>query len=378
MTTSLVTVFVISMIGAWFGTAAPSRSRTLWNTGKPNLAGFLVPCIVMILFAGLRKTVGDTFFYIHMIEVLEESGNPFPDWNTDNVLFNILMHIILRLGGDGATFIMVTSVMCYVPAFLTMRKYSPNWAYSLFFYFALSIYTGAMNGMRQFIATAVILMATKYLFSPNKRDFFKFLIFVIIAYLFHTSALIMLPIYFMCRRKAWSPSTFAIIGGAVVVLIFVSLFLPSFLNVLEDSSFSQYSDGWFTDGREGGVNILRVFFYAIPVILSAVFYKDLRRYGPVVDVLINLSVFNFAIFLVSLYNWIFARFAFYTYVYLCILLSLIFSTVLKESRNRGLRYILYGAYLFFFILESRGMHTYRSDFFEPNNTVWFGFLYNIL
>ena len=136
MTTTFISVFLISMIGAWFGTAAPSRSRTLWNTGKPNLVGFLVPCVVMILFAGLRRTIGDTFYYMHMVEIFAENGNPIPVWGEGTYLFSWLMYIILDLGGDPSTFIMVTSVLCYVPIFLVFRKYSVDFVWTLFFYFA--------------------------------------------------------------------------------------------------------------------------------------------------------------------------------------------------------------------------------------------------
>ena len=377
MTTSLITVFILSMIGAWFGTAAPSRSRTLWNTGKPNLIGFLVPCFVMILFAGLRRTIGDTFYYIHMLETIAENGNHMPEWGQDNFLFSWLQYTIIRLGGDGATFVMLTSIMCFLPVLFIFRKYSPNFVLTVFFYFTTGVYCGTMNGIRQYIAVGIVLLSTKYLFSPYKRDFFKFLAFVLVAYLFHTSAIIMLPVYFVCRRKAWSPSTFMIVAGGLAALIFVSLFLPSFLDMLEDTSYSQYTDSWFTSGEEGGANILRVGFHAIPLVLSAVYYKELRQRGPVVDILINLSVFHFAIFLVSLYNWIFARFAYYTYAYMAILLSLIFSTVFKDAKRKGFKILLYIVYLFFFIIESKGMSGYRSDFFEPNNTVWFSFLYSI-
>ncbi len=378
MTTTMITVFAISMIGAWFGTAAPSRSRTLWNTAKPNLAGFLVACTVMILFAGLRRTIGDTFYYIHMLENIASSGNPLPEFGASNFLFSYLMYLIISFGGDGATFIMVTSLICYIPVFLMFRKYSPDFTLALFFYFSTGVYTGTMNGIRQFTATAVIMLATKYLFSPKKHDFLKFMIFLVIAYYLHSTALIMIPIYFLCRRKAWSPSTFAIIAAAIAVLIFVSLFLPSFLDLLEGSDYSQYGEGWFTEGNEGGANILRVAFHAIPMILSAIYYKELRQHGPVVDVLANLSVVHFAIFLISLYNWIFARFAFYLYAYMCVLLALIFSTVLKEKKQQWLRILLTGAYILFFIVESAGMYDYRSDFFTPDNTVWFSFIYSLV
>ena len=380
MTSDLMNVFAISMLGAWFGMTVPSRSRTLWNTPKPNFIGFLIPCVVMILYAGLRRTIGDTYYYIHMLEVLVENGNPVPAWGKSSFLFSLFQYLCIAFGGEDYSplFIMVSALLTYIPVFLLFKKYSPDFFLTLFFYFVTGTYFSAMNGIRQYIATGIVLLATKYLFSERKSDFIKFLVFVVVASLFHTSALIMIPVYFLCRRKAWSASTFIMILGGVAALIFVSLFLPQFMEIIEDTSYSQYNEGgWFIDGTEGGTNILRVLFHAIPMLLSAIFYKDLRKSGPVVDILINLSVFHFAVYIVSLYNWVFARFAFYTYPFMCILLAFLFSTVLRNSKQRWLKICLYGAYLLFFILESQSAYMYKSDFFEPNNTIWFMFIYNV-
>lgn len=375
MTTSLLTVFILSLAGAWFGNSVPSLGYTIWGTRKPNVFGLFITGAVMILFSGLRRTIGDTYYYIHLFELNEQAGNPLPTFGADNFLFEFLQYWIRASGGGSEVFIMITAILTLVPVLLTFRKYAPDFLLAVFFYFTTGTYFITMNGIRQFVATGIILMATKYLFSAKKTDFFKFLAFVIVAYFFHTSALILIPIYFVCRRKAWSPSTFLILVAAFAALIFISLFLPSFLNILEESSYSQYNNGWFTEGTEGGANILRVLFQALPMILSAVYYKELKKYGPVTDILINISVVHFAIFLISLYNWIFARFSFYTYTYVAILLSLIFSTVLKDSRRTSIKFVLYIAFMFFFFRDASGAYAYRSDFFTPNNNVWFSFIY---
>ncbi len=375
MTTSLLTVFILSLAGAWFGKAVPSFGYTLWGTRKPNVIGLFITGAVMILFSGLRRTVGDTFYYIHLFELTEQAGNPLPVIGADNFLFELLQYAIRRAGGGSEAFIMITTIITLVPVLLTFRKYAPDFLLAVFFYFTTGTYYITMNGIRQFVAAGFVLMATKYLFSPKKTDFIKFLVFVLVAYFFHTSAIFLIPVYFVCRRKAWSPSTFMIIAAGVAALIFISLFLPSFLGMIEEGSFSQYTDGWFTQGVEGGANILRVGFHSIPMFLSAVYYKDLKKHGPVVDILVNLSVVHFAIFLVSLYNWIFARFAFYTYTYMAILLSLIFSTVMKKPDKTPVKAVLYIAFMFFFFRDAAGMDAYRSDFFTPNNNVWFSFIY---
>ncbi len=371
MTTSMITVFLLSMAGAWFGRAVPSRSLNSWDKNKPNLLGFLFCGVIMILFVGLRANQGDTYQYIYMFQLREEAGNPMPTIEDSSFLFQYLQYLIQKFGGDKQTLIMITALITLVPVLLVFRKYAPDFTLAVFFYFTTGIYVATMNGIRQFVAAGILLLATRFLFSPKKYDFFGLLIIVAIAYFFHSSALFMIPVYFVCRRRAWSLSTFMIIIGGVAALIFVSLFLPEFLDMLEGGSYEQYGDGWFTEGVEQGASFLRVGFQSIPMILSAIYYKKIRHYGPAVDILVNLSVVHFAIFMLSLYNWIFARFAYYTYTYMCILLALIFSTVIKERKQQFFKILLYAAYIFFFFNETSGLSLYRSEFFEANNTVWF-------
>lgn len=377
MTTDLLTVFIISMCGAWFAQAVPSRSRNIWGRRRPNFIGFLIPAAVMILYSGLRRTVGDTVYYLHTYNVVEADGMARPKFYFGAYFFETFRYYLHQINAKPETFIMITALVALVPMFILLYRYSFDFSSSVFFFFTTGLYVITMNGIRQFMATGIILLGVKYLFSPKNTDFFKFAVFVGIATFFHTSALLMIPIYFLCRQKAWSLPTFAILGGGIVVLIFVSLFLPSFTEMLADTNYSGYSQGWFDEGsQERGASLLRVAFQCIPMGLSIIFSKNLRRCGPIADILINLSVFHAAIYIISLYNWIFARFAFYTLPFMLLLLSLIVVTSLRTGKNRGLYYLMIGAYLLFFIKDaySNGMPTYRSDLFEVNNNLWFSFI----
>ena len=92
--------------------------------------------------------------------------------------------------------------------------------------------------------------------------------------------------------------------------------------------------------------------------------------------LTNIATFHAGIYLIASYNWIFARFAFYTMPYVILLLTLIFGVCLKQQHNRALYLLVVGAYLFFFIKEaySTDMYLYSSDYFTPNRNFWFRFL----
>lgn len=377
MPTDLVVVFTLSMLFTWFSQAVPSRARNILDKRKPNILGLIVPALVMILYSGLRNNIGDTIYYVHTYHLLEESGGVMPVWGQKAFLFELIQYWFIQSGAEYSSFIMMSSIVTIVPFIFVIYNYSADYSLAMYLFFTMGIYVSTMNGIRQFIATGIILIGTKYLFSPQKTDFWKLLILIVIASLFHDSALIIIPIYFLCRRKAWSAPTFISLSVGVVGLMFISMFLPSFLNLLEDTNYSGYADGWFTDGNETGTGLIRVIFNCMPTILAAIFSKQVRRFGPIADILINISLVHSAFYILALYNWIFARFTFYTYAYVVLLMAMVFVAILRSEKYRFFAIVLFIAYAIFFIIDARSqrMNWYESDFFTPNNNMWFKFLY---
>lgn len=377
MPTDLVVVFTLSMLFTWFGQAVPGRKRNALDKRKPNIIGLILPALIMILYSGLRNNIGDTVYYVHTYGILEESGAVMPSWGQKGYLFELIQYYFIQSGADYSLLIMISTIVTIVPFMFVFYNYSVDYSMAIYLFFTMGIYVSTMNGIRQYMATGIILIGTKYLFAPKRSDFWKLLILILVASLLHDSALIMIPIYFLCRRKAWSAPTFISLSIGVVGLILISMFLPSFLTILEDTNYSGYADGWFTDGNETGTGLMRVVFNCLPTILAAVFSKQVRRFGPIADILINISLVHSAIYILALYNWIFARFAFYTSTFVVLLMAMVFLAILRSGKYRFLAIILFVVYLVFFIIDARSqrMNWYSSDFFTPNNNMWFDFLY---
>ncbi len=377
MPTDLVVVFTLSMLFTWFGQAVPSKARNALDKRKPNLIGLVVPALIMILYAGLRNNIGDTIYYVHTYHLLEESGAAMPVWGQKAFLFELIQYFFIKSGAEYSSFVMMSSIVTIVPFVFVIYNYAVDYSLAMYLFFTMGIYVSTMNGIRQYIATGVVLLGTKFLFSPKKSDFWKLFALVIVASLIHDSALIMIPVYFLCRRKAWSAPTFVSLAIGVGGLLLVSMFLPSFLGILEDTNYSGYADGWFTDGQETGTGLIRVLFNCLPTVLAALFSKQIRRFGPISDILINISLVHTAIYILALYNWIFARFSFYTCAYVVLLMAMVFVSVLRSGKYRFFSIVIFAAYAVFFITDARSqrMNWYTTDFFTPHNEMWFKFLY---
>ena len=241
MPTDLVVVFTLCMLFAWLGQAFPGRAQNRLSKRKPNLIGLVIPALVMILYSGLRNNIGDTVYYIHTYHLLEDSGAVMPVWGQKAYLFVLIQYWFIKSGLEYSSFIMTAAIVTIVPFIFVFYNYSVDYSLAIYLFFTMGIYVSTMNGIRQYIATGIILIGTKYLFSPKKSDFWKLLILILVASLIHDSAFIMIPIYFLCRRKAWSAPTFISLSVGIIGRMLVSMFLPSFLSLLEGTNYGGYA-----------------------------------------------------------------------------------------------------------------------------------------
>jgi transmembrane protein EpsG len=213
---------------------------------------------------------------------------------------------------------------------------------SFFVYITAGMFTVSMNGIRQFLAASIIFIATKYLLNG---DFKKYVLVVIFASTFHQSALVLIPIYFIVRRKAWTKVTFILLALAVFIVMGFNKFSEMLFSSIEVTQYSHYSNF-----EEGGANVIRVAVDFVPVLIAFFGREKLRALWPKSDIIVNLSVINLIFMLIATQNWIFARFNIYFSLYNLILISWIIY-LFKESQRKFVYYCLLVCYCVYFYYE---------------------------
>ena len=342
--------------------------RKLGGIGQPlpNPLCFIISVLAYVPFAGLRTNSGDTVYYIHDFELAKPDGK-FDFVLGGGNLYSIFFELIKETVDDYHWLIFITSVISFVPVLWLLYKYSHPFELSVFLFMATGYFGMGMNGIRQYCAAGILMLGTRFLFSPKKSSFLKYAVIVLVAWLFHKSAIIMIPIFFFVRRKAWKPSSFMLIFLSAVALSIFDMILPSFLSVLEETSYGHYSqDGWFTSGNESGSSFLRVVVAFVPIAIAYFSRARMRALGHIGDILVNLCCVHVAFYIISMYNWIFARFAIYTSAYFIILMSWVtYNAVSKKDRT--LYYVLCLAAFYYYSTQlAYALVDYRSDIFFPN------------
>lgn len=229
------------------------------HSGNTGVRRFSIGAIVMllVLFAGLRnRTVGtDTGNYVSMLA----SITSFADvWRTTEIGFNALMVLCASLSNDYAVLLTVIALIVtssYVAGIvLTTKRYET----ALFLFITLGVYTFFFNGARQGIATSLCFLALLWLLDRRPVPYF---LLVGLAALFHHTALVAVPLYFLAVPRTGWRQLAAVAFGAVVMVVFLTTFVQVAALLLDDKYAAYAVEG------EGGGRVMVAFLVSQGLIL---------------------------------------------------------------------------------------------------------------
>lgn len=209
---------------------------------KPNRLLILMATTSLVLVSGFRNNIGDTYFYMHAFKVTDFNWGYIR--NSKDVGFSILQMILKVYTDNPQVLIFITALITNILIVAVLYKYSRMIELSLYVYIASGMYLVSMNGVRQYLTAAIIFTATKYILDGNWKKYFLIVLF---ASTFHQSALVLIPIYFVVRRKAWSTITFILLLLAVLIVIGFNQFAEAFFATIGDTQYGHYKD--FQEGE---------------------------------------------------------------------------------------------------------------------------------
>jgi transmembrane protein EpsG len=336
---NLAIVFIFSFFARYFSNPVVVNGVPI--NIRPNrllVAGVMVSLVVI---AGLRKNIGDTFFYMHSFKV--------SNFTWDSIVkdkdfgFGILQMLLKTYSSDPQILIFITALITNILIVLILSKYSRFFELSTFVYITGGLFLVSMNGIRQVLAAAIIFTATRFIISGNWIMYF---IVVLFAATFHQSALILLPIYFLVRYKAWSRATIILLFFSVIIVVGFDLFSSLLFSAIEDTQYGHYSNF-----NEGGANVVRVAVYAAPLVIAFLGREKLREILPSSDYIVNMALVGLIFMIISMQNWIFARFSIYFNLYQLILVSWVVQ-VFREKEQRFIYYLIVICYFLYYFYES--------------------------
>lgn len=148
----------------------------------------LIPCMLFAFIFGCRFNVGVDYhtYYLDYLYNYSSREIELGFLLIKETFQNNGLHFALYFG-----FIAFIQIFFFMMAF---RKRAYLYPYILLVLFLSCIELGWMNGIRQSVATCIFVYATTFI---EKKQPIKYIIAILIAMQFHSSAIILLPIYFI-------------------------------------------------------------------------------------------------------------------------------------------------------------------------------------
>lgn len=339
----LIAVYIFSL----YGRLTTSRNKRM------GAIFTIIVIAILFLVSGLRTDIGDTEAYTYLYSLIGPTYVSNGGYEPGFILF---FRFLKTISEDPQFMILVTSFIINVFNIWTISKYPGYFELNTFMYITSGYYLVTMNGIRQSLVAAILFACSNLIIKGN---FKLYLPIVLIMCSFHSSAIVLIPVYFLVRSEAWSGKIYIFIGLFLVGLLFYGPLMGAAFDALGDTKFGAYKNF-----KEGGANIIRVAVFAVPVILAFIKKEQIKEKWPESNVFVNMALLNLIIMLFSLNNWIFARFIIYFQLYGVVLLAFIIKYCVNKKEKNFLYFGLIFAYLFFFWYEqSITLHMqYKTDF----------------
>lgn len=237
--------------------------------------------------------------------------------------YGMLNFVIAKLGCSYQVFL---SIIALFSVYMTLRciyRYSKMPFLSLIIHFGIGIFAFQFTGLKQTIAMGFILLAYDAIQEQKPK---KFIAYVLGGILFHPTAIVFLPTYYICRVK--KNGIFVLVAAAVMTGIYLLRYKLGYLAIIlfNEAYIGRYEINSGTSG---------VFFALMFVILMYIllFGKKINEVGSFEANQFSLLIIAACIQLVSSYAYIFTRL---NYFYIQFVMIALPHVIIQNKKGNGI------------------------------------------
>lgn len=357
-----MTIYVFMLI--WviiFGILANVTSKTVCVDSenmiyeqRANLFFVLMTFSVIIFFASLRSSVADTAAYVSMFK-----SYPSDLSQIDGLLngvakrypgFLVLTVILKKFTSDYNVWFTIIAVISGICVMIPLYKYSSNFGVSAFLFMASCQFSWMFNGMRQFLVASIIFACTGLVL---RRKFIPYTIIVCLLSTIHTSALILIPMYFIVTGEPWNKRTMLFVGGIILAILFTSKFTGVLEDVVENTDYATSMEEF--KETDDGTSIMRIAVESVPIIIAFMYRNKIKdKLTPIIKLSINMSLVASGLYVISKIarsGIMLGRLPIYFSMYNLILLPWLIKNIFNKEEKRLVYYLMIVLYLVFFYYQ---------------------------
>lgn len=288
-----------------------------------NLVYTWIIGLILFIISVLRHSSVGTDLHVYIRRFYEVHESEFSGLSRFNELWGFeygylyFSRIISSfLANDRLLIFIVGFIIIFIFSYF-FYKYSQMIWLSFFLFISLMFFGTSLNLLRLFIAVSICLISIKYIIN---RNLIKFLLLVVIAYLFHTSAIIFVLLYPLSKVKI----SIRYLSILFVLGVFFYLFGGVLLNnIISRLHYVRYaSDIGSGDGT--GMLIL-----LLTILITALLFKknNIVQEDPYFNLWIHMILLSLLFNILSLHLWIAARLMWYFKPAMLIILPNMFASI---------------------------------------------------
>lgn len=261
-------------------------------------------------------------------------------------------------------YILLTLILMYIYIFLEKKT-----RYTLFvisIYLSENLLSAFFEPiLRQLLALVIFLFAMEDLIKKRKIYFFK----VFLAYLFHSSAIILFPIFFI-KRKIYKKKKLLILFLGLMMGIFI---LPEFIKIIVKNIsylnvYSYYLNSNKFIGKGLNLNRLIVLTIKIIIYIIPVFYLNgkIKKRQTTTILFYNLTILYVSVYILQQSVEILVRFNMYFNLFYIILVEKMIGKIkLRKNKLKVLGFFL----IYFFLSYWKNIDTFKERYIPYTNYI---------
>ena len=335
----------------------PIIKKTIW---------LLLIIAAPVFISAVRFDVGTDYFpYIEIYKAIN-FGSFDLAWLLygKEPLFFWLNKIAFYLFDDtwGIFFLSSFLINIFIVIGIDYFKKDLSMAMALFLYYMI-LFNFGLNGIRFTIAAAIVFFAFRYI---HMKRFFHYLAFIIIATMFHNTAILCLLFYLLANQKRRLNSqirNFIFYFGIIFTPVIIVYFINSFMGFSFFSSYLKYVE--VTQTTAGIGFLLTVIPVLVPIFLLK---KQILAKNESYDLFLNLALLNVPFQYIAYYIPWGDRMVLYTSTVYVILVPFVISSINKKGNRLVVEYYFLIYFIIMYMLtyvirNSSGGFPYSSIFF---------------
>lgn len=265
------------------------------TNSNPKLLEFIIifPLILMTAFRG-KRYMADTSAYINIINSVPKNLNTLYNnlinTNTSEIGFDIIVSLLKNIYDNYIFVFFVIAAVQLILISLTYKKFSENYLLSIFlFVFSWDYFSICCNGMRQGIAISILFAITPFIL---KKNYILCIVFSLICFTIHSSALIFIPFIFLCNGEFLNKKTVLFI----IFMIFAIYFFNNICNFLTNGFLN---DKYTLNIKENlsttrGMNFIRLFIFDWPLFIALFNLEKIKKTeNKTINLFLNFSLVHF-------------------------------------------------------------------------------------